>query len=357
MQSYYSIASLSARNRNFFYSVISLRLVIPVVVGCWFSESSFGQSSSTYNVPLTEHGHPDLQGLWSDQTRTPFERPTALGTKRNYTETEIAELISAAQRAAERTQQPLDAGRGAPPAGVTITNQPDVNFNGFVTTYVPVNGEYRTSIIIEPENGRLPYKDDPPMDIFAKRAAEGFGEFDGPENRPPNERCLGIPGQLPLIMPLPIDGPWRNLQIVQNEDYVLIYGEYHVTARIVRLNGSHQEPAYPKFYGDSIGYWEESTLVVHTKSFKPDQSDRRLRSSRALEVIERFTPVSPTEIVFEYQIMDSEIYTARVTAQMTLQRMPEGQKLYESGCHEGNYSLPSILAGARRQEADSRLAQ
>ena len=326
-------------------------------IGSWISAASLAQSTSAYSVPLTEYGHPDLQGLWSDRTRTPFERPTALGTKRNYTEEEIEELIAAARRAAEGVQQPLDANRGAPPLGETITNQPDLNFNGFVTDYVPVNGEFRTSIIIEPENGRLPYKDDPPMDIFAKRAAAGFGAFDGPENRPPNERCLGIPGQLPLIMPLGIDGPWRNLQIVQNHDYVLIYGEYHVTARIVRLNSSHHDPAYAKFYGDSIGHWEGSTLVVHTKSFKPDQSDRRLRSSGVLEITERFTPVSQSELLFEYQITDPEIYTETVTAQMTLQRMPAGQKLYESACHEGNYSLPSILAGARRQEADARLAQ
>lgn len=335
----------------------AMRCTVILLIGNCVSATSLAQSASTYSVPLTEYGHPDLQGLWSDRTRTPFERPTSLGTKRSYTDEEIKELFAAAKGLAERSQQPLDANRGAPPVGETITNQPDVNFNGFVTDYVPVNGEYRTSLIIEPENGRLPYKDDLPMDIFAQRAAAGFGEFDGPENRPANERCLGIPGQLPLIVPLPIDGPWRNLQIVQNKDYVLIYGEYHVTARIVRLQGSHQEPAYAKFYGDAIGHWEGTTLVVHTKSFKPDQSDQRLRSSGALEIIERYTPVSSAEMLFEYQITDPEIYTESITAQMTLQRMPAGQKLYESGCHEGNYSLPSILAGARRQEADARIAQ
>ena len=318
---------------------------------------TFGQPSTDYEVPLTEYGHPDLQGLWSDRTRTPFERPVALAMQSNYTAEEVAVLERAAIAGVNRTQQPIDPNRGAPPAGELITNQPDVNFNGFVTEYVPVRGEYRTSIIVAPENGRLPFKDDLPMDIFAQRAAAGMGEFDGPENRPSNERCLGVPGQLPLIVPLPIDGPWRNLQIVQTQHYVVIYGEYHVTARIVRLDSSHHQLGYPKYYGDSIGHWEGSTLVVRTKSFKPDQSDRRLPSSAALEIVERYTPVSASELELEYRITDAEIYTEPVIAQMTLRRMPANQKLYESACHEGNYSLPSILAGARRQEVDALFAQ
>lgn len=332
-------------------------LVIATALFGSLTLASYAQVGSEYQVPLTEYGHPDLQGLWTDRSRTPLERPANLGDKRAYTEAEIAEVVGRAEAIANRASQPLDPDRGAPPLGETITNQPDVNFNGFVTSYVPVDGEYLTSRIIEPADGRLPYKDDVPMDIFATRAAAGLGEYDGPENRPANERCLGIPGQLPLMVPLPIDGPWRNMQIVQNENYVLIYGEYHVTARVVRLNSEHIEPAFPKFYGDAIGYWEGSTLVVHTKSFKADQSDRRLRSSESLEVIERFTPMSDSEIMLEYRIIDPQIYSEPVVARITLSRLAEGLKLYESGCHEGNYSLPSILAGARRQEADARLAQ
>ena len=316
-----------------------------------------GQTDSSYTVPLTEYGHPDLQGLWSDRSRTPLQRPASLGKKQVYSENEIIELTQAAKLGAERASQPIDPNRGVPPAGETITNQPDVNFNGMITDYVPVRGEYLTSRIVSTENGRLPFIDEQPMDIFARRAVSGHGEFDGPENRPANERCLGIPGQLPLIVPLPIDGPWRNMQIVQNKDYVLIYGEYHVTARIVRLNTDHHEPEFPRFYGDSVGRWEGSTLVVHTKSFKPDQSNQRLPSSGELEIVERYTPISESEILFEYEITDPEIYREPFSVRLTLLRMPADQKLYESGCHEGNYSLPSILAGARRQEADARQSQ
>tara|TARA_B100001250_G_scaffold101374_1_gene85202 strand:- start:1898 stop:2920 length:1023 start_codon:yes stop_codon:yes gene_type:complete len=328
-----------------------------VILSVIFAGQNFGQSANVYQVPLTEYGHPDLQGLWTDQSRTPIERPASLGLKRTYSLQEIKELEQSLQAANERAQQPLAANRGAPPLGEAITQQPDINFNGLVLSYIPVNGEYLTSRIVEPANGRLPYIDDVPQDIFARRISEGMDIFDGPEMRPSNERCLGVPGQLPLLVQLPLYGPWRNIQIVQNEDYVMIYGEYHVTPRVVRLNDQHPDNTYPKFYGDSIGYWEGNTLVVHTNSFKPDQSDRRLKSSDVLEVIERYTPVSNTEMILEFQITDKKIYSEPITSRLTIQRMPPGHKLYESGCHEGNYSLPSILAGARRQEADARLAQ
>ena len=234
----------------------------------------FPQLAPIYEVPLTEFGHPDLQGVWTDQTMTPLERPVSLGLKSQYTLPEISELEGARQVATEKARQPLPADRRPPPSGGIITQQSDVNFNGLVNKFVPVFGEYLTSRIVQPEDGRLPYLEENPQDIFALREKNGLTRFDGPENRPANERCLGVPGQLPLIVQLPLDGPWRNIQIVQNEKYVVIYGEYHTSSRIIRLNGDHFEPSFPKFFGDSIGYWERDTLVVHTKSFRQDQSNR-----------------------------------------------------------------------------------
>ena len=317
----------------------------------------FPQLAPIYEVPLTEFGRPDLQGVWTDQTMTPLERPVSLGLKSQYTLSEINELEGARQVATEKARQPLPADRRPPPSGGIITQQSDVNFNGLVNKFVPVFGEYLTSRIVQPEDGRLPYLEENPQDIFALREKNGLTRFDGPENRPANERCLGVPGQLPLIVQLPLDGPWRNIQIIQNEKYVVIYGEYHTSSRIIRLNGDHFEPSFPKFFGDSIGFWEGDTLVVHTKSFRKDQSNRRLRSSQSLEVVERYTPVSDNEMVLEFEISDPDILSEKVKSRITLERMPKGQRLYESGCHEGNYSLPSILAGARRQEIEASLTR
>ena len=322
-----------------------------------FTVAGFPQSESPYLAPVTEFGHPNLEGVWTDQSMTPLERPNSLGLKSTYTSQEISDLEQARRASMERAQEPLSADRSPPPIGGTITQQSDVNFNGLVTKFVPVLGEYLTSRIVQPKDGRLPYLNENPQDIFARRANSGFTRFDGPENRPANERCLGVPGQLPLIVQLPLDGPWRNIQIVQNENYVMIYGEYHTSPRIVRLNSQHFKPAFAKFFGDSVGFWEDGTLVVHTTSFRPDQSNRRLRSSERLKVIERYTPVSDSEIVLEFEITDPQIYSETIKSRLTLQRMASGQRLYESGCHEGNYSLPSILAGARRQEVEGRLTR
>lgn len=322
-----------------------------------FTVAGFPQSGTSYLAPVTEFGHPNLQGVWTDQSMTPLERPNSLGLKSTYTSQEISDLEQARRASMERAQEPLSADRSPPPIGGTITQQSDVNFNGLVTKFVPVLGEYLTSRIVQPKDGRLPYLNENPQDIFARRANSGFTRFDGPENRPANERCLGVPGQLPLIVQLPLDGPWRNIQIVQNENYVMIYGEYHTSPRIVRLNSQHFKPAFAKFFGDSVGFWEDGTLEVHTTSFRPDQSNRRLRSSERLKVIERYTPVSDSEIVLEFEITDPQIYSETIKSRLTLQRMASGQRLYESGCHEGNYSLPSILAGARRQEVEGRLTR
>ena len=339
-------------------SVVNFKIKAFIFISCLaFTVVGLPQVETSYSVPVTEFGDPDLQGVWTDQSMTPLERPDSLGLKSTYTPQEIRDLEQARQAATVRAQEPLRADRSPPPVGGTITQQSDVNFNGLVTSFVPVLGEYLTSRIVQPDDGRLPYLEENPQDIFALRANSGFTRFDGPENRPANERCLGVPGQLPLIVQLPLDGPWRNMQIVQNENYVVIYGEYHTSPRIVRLNSQHFEPAFPKFFGDSIGFWDGNTLVVHTTSFRPEQSNRRLRSSERLEVIERYTPVSDSEIVLEFEITDPKIYSEVIKSRITLQRMASGQRLYESGCHEGNYSLPSILAGARRQEIELRLTR
>ena len=148
--------------RILFSSLITIFVAIPVIA------VGQAQGESSYQVPLTEYGHPDLQGLWTDQTRTPLQRPVALGMKRTYTPEEAAQLEQAALIGATAAQQPLDPNRPAPAVGGTITQVADVNFARFITRYIPVKGEHLTSLIVEPEDGRLPFKDNPPLDIFKK---------------------------------------------------------------------------------------------------------------------------------------------------------------------------------------------
>ncbi len=328
-----------------------------VIVSIMLSPALFAQGGLTdsgWTVPRTEFGHPDLQGNWGNINQTPFERPEALANKQSYTEEEARRIRNERIDGYDSLQAPLDPNRAPPPAGALIAQEADINFNPERMLQVNwINGEYRTSLIIDPPNGRLPYRENRAEDIYEQWRSQGYGAFDGPEIRPANERCLGYPRQLPIIMPLG-SSHTRYLQIVQTENYVVIYGEYSAGLRIIRLGGEHPMQGWPRWRGDSIGFWEGDSLVIHTKNFKPEQSNRFIRSSTALETTETLTAVAADELVYSYTFSDSNFYTQPFTAEMQLNRLAEGEYLYESACHEGNYSLPGILAGARRQEMDQR---
>lgn len=313
-----------------------------------------GQTDDRWSVPRTEFGHPDLQGNWGNINQTPLERPVELGSKQSYTEEEALRVRNSRIDGYDFQQAPLDPDRAAPPTGAFIAQEADINFNPERMLQVnQINGEYRTSLIIDPANGRIPLREDRAKDIYEQWRSEGYGAFDGPEIRPANERCLGFPAQLPIIRPLG-SSHTRYLQIVQTENYVVIYGEYSTGLRIVRLGGEHPINGWPKWRGDSIGYWQGDSLVIYTKDFKPQQSSRFIRSSAAFEVRETLTAVAADELVYSYTLSDPNFYSQPFTAEMQLNRLLEGERLFESACHEGNYSLPGILAGARRQEMDQR---
>jgi hypothetical protein len=302
--------------------------------------------------PRTASGAPDLQGLWTYIYATPYQRPPELGDKRAYTEEE-ALAVEAGSREGERVRtQPIDPDRGPPPIGDLQANAPDAAFRPENSTKVAqFNGEYRTSLIVEPSDGRLPYLEEA-MDFFQQWRAMGYGEFDGPEIRPASERCFVHGAPLPLMHPL----VGINAQIIQTDEYVVIVNEAAYQARIIRLDKEHRDKPWNEWMGDSIGYWEGDTLVVHTKNFRPEQSDKTyfLQSSDVLEVTEKFTVVSENELAYSYVATDPNIYSRSFTVEMPLQRMAEGEMIYEYACHEGNYSLPGILAGARRQEIDNQ---
>ena len=309
--------------------------------------------------PRTEHGYPDLQGLWTNPSQTPLQRPLALGKKRSYTTDEAMSLEQVARDLDDLRALPIDPDRAAPRRGGIVGALADQNFEIRPIVVSRVRGEYRTSLIIDPPNGRLPYLEGA-RDIRAKWRAQGFGPYDGPEIRPGQERCLNSGGQLPLLFTFDatnaIDGdnPIRNIQIVQNENYVVILSEYFSAVRVIRLGTEHIEDQGDKWLGDSIAHYEGESLVIHSKNFRPEQSNFFVRSSAELEITEIYTPLSADEMLFSYTLSDPEIYSRPVTAEIPLRRMTPGQKIYEYACHEGNYSLPSILRAARIRESRQR---
>ena len=190
------------------------------------------------------------------------------------------------------------------------------------------------------------------MDVFERWQSEGHGAFDGPEIRPVSERCVGPNGgpAAPMI-------GWfynANMQIVQTENYFIILAEMNHDVRIIPLNREQPSHDFPQWMGNSHGYWDGDTLVVETTDFRPEQSWFAFRMSGQLASTERFRMNSANEIYYSVTLTDPELLTEQVVVEKNIARRSPDEHIYEYACHEGNYSMPSILAGARRQESDSR---
>ena len=342
--------------------LISSKLVRLSLVFLWTSltlpvSPAVGQVATP---KLTEYGHPNLQGLWTNPFQTPLERPIGLGDKSIYSEEEAHVLRSRAIAIDLERQAPINPNRPAPAAGANLNNQADGNFEIMPIELAKISGAIHTSLITSPESGRIPWKEGA-RDIHQIWRSEGKGSFDGPEGMTPLDRCLTPGGQLPLIyifggvdhaLGNPAgDNPVRNVQIVQNEKYVVVLSEYFSLVRIIRLDSEFKSGQGKKWMGDSVGYYEGDSLVVHTRNLRPEQSIASLRSSEAFEVKEIYTRIHENEILFEYTITDPNMYTEPWTAQIPLQRMQEGLQIYEYACHEGNYALPIMLRAARMEDA------
>jgi hypothetical protein len=210
-------------------------------------------------------------------------------------------------------------------------------------------GTFRSSIIIEPTDGRLPG-----TPLFRERmaivGAAVLNGMDGPEQRPTSERCLGSFGtQAPML-----STPAANVhQIVQTDNTVVFMSEENHEARIIRMNASHRPATVTSWDGDSIGWWESDTLVIETKFFSPNDSARGNGQSVMLvspltTVIERFTRLSRDELSYVFSVEDPSLYTQRWSGETHYLRTDS--PLLEYACHEGNYSLGYVLFGARERE-------
>ncbi len=305
-------------------------------------------------LPRTEHGHPDLQGTWFFGSRTPLQRPERLGTQNTYSAQEARLMEARMQQRLIQQDAPLDPGRGAPESGARIGQEAD---DAFLAHYqepslVPVNGEYRTSVIVDPDDGRIPLRQDF-IDLSAKRRAAGLGDNDGPEGQPLPGRCLMFGAAVPSLTPIMMN---PNLQIVQNRDYVMILTEMIHDARIIRLDDVHLNNGVDSWMGDSIGHWEGDTLVVHSKDFRLDQSSSMgIVLSEEFELVERYTLSGENEIHYAFTVSDPGAYTRPFSGERILTRNGTAERIFEFACHEGNYSLPGILAGARRQEIEQEM--
>jgi hypothetical protein len=346
--------------------------------------------TAKYEPPRMPDGHPDLQGTYDLATMTPLERwpgdPPFL-TKEQAEALQRAEAERRAKTAGGDEPLPLD--RAPPPVGGD-TSAPKSFFEALEkrgggavggydrfwlnqgSAYTVVGGQIRTSIIIDPPDGRVPVENESarqrlsmgrasPKSTFEERqgatrqaGTAGLpGAFDNPEQRPLSERCLLGFGSTSGPPALP-DYFYNDLhQIVQTSDSVMILSEMVHDARVVRMNARHLPKSIRRWMGDSVGHWEGDTLVIDTTNF--NDKTHFSGSTESLHVIERLTRVDDKSLLYRFTIEDPETWDRPWTGEYT---WPATEKpIYEYACHEGNYALGSILQGARRQEAEQSAAQ
>ena len=305
-------------------------------------------AAEPYGVPRTHYGAPDLQGVWTNQTITQLQRPD-----------EFDSLVITRRQAAdfEFRRAALYAGIDSPAeseTGELIAGEDPGGYNSFWmdegTEMAVIDGQVRSSIIVDPEDGQIPYKFWTRVELFG--AFRQFLTYDHPEQRPLGERCIvgfgstGGPPMLPVLYN-------NHYQIVQTPGHVMILVEMNHDARIVRIGGEHPPADVRLWLGDSIGWWEDDTLVVETANFHPGQNFRAatkhfLYTSPETVVTERFTRTGDDVIVYQFTMDDPSIYRSAWTGELPL-RAADGPIL-EYACHEGNYAMPGILAGAREEE-------
>lgn len=332
-------------------------LCVPLAGAVLAAAPAFADDSSgNWETPRTAHGYPDLEGYWTNATLTQFERPEAYGDRLVMTEDEVRAVEQAEGELAAKDSRPTNP-------DFTVEDLPEDCGRGFTgvncgynyfwidpgTRVMRIDGEPRTSMIRYPEDGRVPAL----TPQARQRRRERFARYRnndsaGPEVRSLGERCILSFGSSagPPMTPLLYN---NHYQIVQTEDHVMILVEMVHDARIIRLNDEHIPEHIDLWMGDSVGRYEGDTLVVETTNIRPEQSFRG--ASENVTVIERFTRASPHQIKYEFTIDDPDAFTQVWGGEIAFNRTDE--PVYEYACHEGNYALPGILAGARKQEREA----
>jgi hypothetical protein len=301
-----------------------------------------GQTAKPYTPPRTPDGQPDIQGFWTNSTYTPLERPKNV-TKAFYTP---AEAVEAEKRAAQNESEQTTPGTVA-----------DVHYDfsqfGLDKSQSKLARNLRTSLIVDPDNGRLPPLSAEGQKRAAERAevAKRVGRWDSAESNQLDDRCLIMVGSGPPMLNAAYNA---NYHIVQTPGYVMILTEMIHDVRIIPLDPLPQPPSsIRQWVGLSRGRWEGNTLVVETTNF--NGKNPLEGSSENMRVTERFTPVAADTIQYTFTVEDPSTWTKAWTAEMPM--VTTSGPLFEHACHEGNYGLYNTLVGARLEEKKAAEAQ
>jgi hypothetical protein len=310
-----------------------------------------------WKTPRNAFGQPDLSGYWSNATLTPTIRNPKLSDQLVLPDAKAHQMEAAFAKALEQADQPTDQSQKTADAKIgdskLLEIRPDFaaaggdvgGYNSFWldpgSHLMRVNGEYHTSLITTPD-GRPPKSKHP----APARRRGGLGSFDNPENRGLGERCIMGFGRNAGPPMLPNGFYNNNYQIIQTPTTVAIDVEMIHDTRIIRLNAKHRTDGVRPWMGDSIGHYDGDTLVVETTNLP--KAMNFYGSWKNLKVTEWFTRISPTRILYRFQVEDPDTWDKPWGGEYEFSPL-EGI-VYEYACHEGNYALPSILAGARHAE-------
>ena len=324
------------------------RVVLLSLIALVFASVTLAHAQEQWTAPRTADNQPDLHGIWSHNSATPLERPKELAGKDVISNEELAELNQRIAEIRESEQagdilgdrlirQALDA--NTPRTFDPITG----NYNSF--WLVERELDNRTSLVVYPEDGQIPaLTADAQSRAEARRAHRREHPSDGPEDRNFGDRCLHF--GLPKI------GSGYNSyhQILQTPTHVVIFSEMAHDSRIIPLDSRpNLDENLRQWNGDARGRWEGDTLVVETNNFSPQSSFRG--SGENLHLLERFTRVGPDTLEHEITITDDETWSSPWTVRLLLKHTED--PIFEYACHEGNYAMEGILAGARADDRDA----
>lgn len=290
-------------------------------------------------VPRTPEGKPDLQGVWTNATVTPLERPAEFGNQQFFTRDQAARY---AKTIVENTNSDRRDGGAEVDVGRAYNNF----WRESGTKVVPT---LRTSLIVDPPDGRIPaLTPDAQRKAEARAEARRLHPADGPEDRSLQERCILWPAAGPPMMPV---GYNNNYQIVQSRGYVAVIVEMIHDVRLIPTDGSPHLPSTTRqWMGDPRGHWEGDTLVVDSTNFTDKTNFRG--SGENLHLIERFTRTGPESLTYEFTVDDPASFVKPWTVQIPMTKA--AGPVLEYACNEGNYAMQGILAGARADEKAKR---
>jgi hypothetical protein len=313
--------------------------------------------AADYHAPRNVFGQPDLEGFWTNATLTPIARDPKFGVRPTYTPEEVKQIEAHQQAALEKGNQATDPKAGAPAVGGLVTprggTQIDGNYNrGWFdpgSTVMRVGGQPRNSLLTT-ANGQVPPRKAgaaPAPRPGPRARPPGAGPYDNPEQLGTGNRCIisfGRNGGPPMFS----NGFYNNdYQIVQGKDSVAIDIEMVHDVRLIRLNSQHRADGVRPWFGDSIGRWEGETLVVETTNIP--QAQAYAGSWEHLKVTERFTRVGKDRLLYQFTLDDPSLWDKPWGGEYEFSTL--NGRVLEYACHEGNYALEGILAGARAEEA------